>query len=198
MADTWNHRIQKFDDQLRPIRRWGSYANVTGAALSSQAPISFFGPRDIAIDVEGNLWVTDTGNKRVQKFSPDGAPLSVFGGPGRGPGQFQEPSGIAIAPDGSILVADTWNRRVQRFTREFRFESEFPVSGWAGQSVVNKPYMAVDGRGTIVVTDPESHRLLRYDASGTPLSVLGRQGGDAASLNGPRSEERRVGKECRL
>ncbi|MEK7216315.1 MAG: 6-bladed beta-propeller, partial [Chloroflexota bacterium] len=185
VADTWNHRIQKFDDQLRFVRRWGSYGNVSGAALSSQTPINFFGPRDVAVDGEGNLWVTDTGNKRVQKFSPDGAPLGVFGAPGRGPGQFQEPVSLAITSTGQILVVDTWNRRVQRFTRDFRFEGEFPVSGWAGQSVANKPYIAVDSRGNVVVTDPESHRILRYDASGAPLAVLGRVGSDATALNGP-------------
>ena len=185
VADTWNHRIQKFDGQLRFVRRWGSYGNVTGAALASQNPVNFFGPRDIAIDADGNLWVTDTGNKRIQKFTPDGAPLGAFGGPGRGQGQFQEPVGIAVMSTGSILVADTWNRRVQRFTREFGFEREFSVSGWAGQSVVNKPYIAADGQGNIVVTDPESHRLLRYNASGAPQSVFGRIGSDATSLNGP-------------
>ncbi|MBI4499323.1 MAG: TIGR03663 family protein [Chloroflexi bacterium] len=183
VADTWNHRIQQFDAQLRLVAAWGEFANVTGPPTSS--PGLFFGPRAIAIDGDGNLWVTDTGNKRVQKFAPDGRALAVFGGAGTGPGRFAEPVGIAIAPNGDILVADTWNRRVQRFDRNFTFLSEFPVRAWPGEGILNKPYLAVEPGGAILVTDPEYHRVLRFSPQGVPLAALGRFGTGPAEVQLP-------------
>ena len=82
-------------------------------------PGKFWGPRDIAIDAEGNVYVTDTGNKRVQKFTPDGQFLQAWGGGGIVPGTFEEPVGIDIESQGNIYVADTWNRRMQKFDPNF-------------------------------------------------------------------------------
>ncbi|HLC29872.1 MAG TPA: flippase activity-associated protein Agl23, partial [Dehalococcoidia bacterium] len=183
VADTWNHRIQKFDAGLKFLGKWGSFASVpTGG---KENPGKLYGPRDIAVDAEGNLHVTDAGNKRVQEFSPDGKVLGVFGEVGNGKGQFQEPVGIAISPSGEILVADTWNLRVQRFTKEFKYVGEFPVAGWAGQNVLNKPYLSTDKDGNILLTDPESHHLLEYSSTGVLLKVLGRFGSDSSSFNLP-------------
>ena len=183
VADTWNHRVQKFTSELVFITKWGSFANVPRGG--SEQTGRFFGPRAVAVDAEGSVFVTDTGNKRVQKFSPTGQFIGVFGEPGSGKGQFQEPVGIAIDGMGEILVADTWNRRIQRFTRELRYVGEFPVAGWVGQSVVNKPYLAADGEGNVFLTDPEGHRVIEYSSTGVLLKVIGRFGADASSFNLP-------------
>ncbi len=182
VADTWNHRIQKFDTDGNFLLEWG-YAAMTGGQLTE--PGAFFGPRAIAIDADGNLYVTDTGNKRVQKFSPDGQFLAQYGGAGAGPGQFDEPVGIAIGPDGTIYVADTWNRRVQAFSPDFAFLREWPVAGWESESVVNKPYIAVDPQGNVYVTDPENFRVIVFDAQGNVKLVFGQYGTDLQSFGLP-------------
>lgn len=183
VADTWNHRVQKFDADLRFVTTWGSYANVPSGGAERLG--SFFGPRAIAVDAEGNLYVTDTGNKRVQKFSPHGLPLASYGTAGSGPGQLQEPVGIAISASGELWVADTWNRRVQHFDKDFSYLGEFPIDGWQGQRIMNKPYLALDAQGNIVVTDPEQHRILRYTPQGQLLQRIGRLGMDPTSFNLP-------------
>ena len=183
VADTWNHRIQKFDSNLRFQAKWGTFGSV--AARGGLRPGAFWGPRGMAIDSADSLYVTDTGNKRVQKFSPDGEVLDIFDGTGRDKGRFQEPVGIAISPSGEILVADTWNRRVQRFDENFKYVGEFPVAGWVGQGVMNKPYLAVGPQGNVLVTDPQSHRMLRYSSTGVLLNVYGRFGSDRSSFNIP-------------
>lgn len=183
VADTWNHRVQKFDSNLRYIAKWGSFASVPGGGPANAG--SFYGPRAIAVDATGSVYVTDTGNKRVQQFSSTGEFQAAFGATGRGPMQFQEPVGIAVAPSGEILVADTWNRRIQRFDREFRYLAEFPVAAWAGQGVTNKPYLAADWMGNIVITDPESQRIMKYTGTGALINVYGRAGTDLSSFNAP-------------
>lgn len=184
VADTWNHRIQKFDPNLRFLAKWGEgLVDNKGQVRGNEG--KFYGPREIAIDAEGNLYVTDTGNKRVQKFDPAGRFLDAFGGQGSGPGQFQEPVGIDIDHQGNIFVADTWNRRIQRFDKDFRFLNQIPVHGWESTGVLNKPYLATDPEGNILVTDPENHRLLRFSPSGELLSVIGKYGSDQSSFSLP-------------
>ncbi|MFQ6057475.1 MAG: flippase activity-associated protein Agl23 [Anaerolineae bacterium] len=184
VADTWNHRIQKFDLQGEFITQWGTFVDTGGTATGEAG--KFWGPRDIAIDAEGNLYVTDTGNKRVQKFSPDGVFLGQWGGAGFAAGQFSEPVGVAISPvSGDIFVADTWNRRVQRFDRDFKPLVQWPVRAWEGESVNNKPYLALDAEDNVYVTDPEGYRVLKFDNQGNLLAVFGQFGVDASSFNLP-------------
>ncbi|MBI4301304.1 MAG: TIGR03663 family protein [Chloroflexi bacterium] len=182
VADTWNHRIQKFDSQLKFLTQWGGFADSQGKATTYEG--KFYGPRDIAIDAAGDLYVTDTGNERVQKFTANGAFLASYGGEGKDEGLFSEPVGIAIDAAGNIYVADTWNHRVQKFAgaANFTFLAQFPIPGWQGQEITNKPYLAIDAQGYILATDPENHRLLRLSPEGTLLSAIGRYGTDKASL----------------
>jgi uncharacterized protein (TIGR03663 family) len=183
VADTWNHRIQKFDQSGEFLAEWGAFGETQGRAKEAQNV--FYGPRGIAVDSEGNVWVTDTGNKRVIKFDPGGNILGQYGGSGAGDGQFQEPVGIAIDSEGHIYVADTWNRRVQVFDSDFHYLRQWPVEGWLGQSAANKPYLAVDGDGNVYVTDPEAYRVIEFDGQGEVLALWGKRGGDMASFDMP-------------
>jgi DNA-binding beta-propeller fold protein YncE len=69
----------------------------------------FDGPRGIAIDSAGNIFVTDTGNGRIEKFSPNGVFNTSIGTKGKGQGQFGEPNGLAIDRFGDVYVAEAAN-----------------------------------------------------------------------------------------
>ncbi|MBC7263720.1 MAG: TIGR03663 family protein [Chloroflexi bacterium] len=180
VADTWNHRIQVFDADGKFVRQWGVFGDMT-----SSGGIVFYGPRDIVIGKDGNLYVSDTGNKRVLKFDRKGNSLGQFGGAGALSGQFQEPVGLAVDTDGNFYVADTWNQRIQKFDQNFAYLTEWSVYGWESQSVVNKPYLATDPEGNVCCTIPESHRIARFSPTGQLLTVWGQYGADATSLNMP-------------
>jgi uncharacterized protein (TIGR03663 family) len=169
VADTWNHRIQKFDANLNLVAEWGKAFTAIGQR--EPAADELFGPRDIAIDIDGNLLVTDTGNKRIVRFTPDGQPLGSFGKAGTGPGQFNEPVGIAVAPNGDIYVADTWNRRVQRFDSKFNYISEFSVIGWSSQEVTAKPYLVVLADGRVILSNPINARIEVYNQAGQAVGA---------------------------
>jgi len=183
VADTWNHRLQKFTADGEFITYWGVFQDTGGELLNPQG--MFYGPRDIAIDAEGNLYVTDTGNKRVQKFDSEGNPLGQWGGGGAEPGQFLEPVGIAVDAQGNIYVADTWNQRVQVFDADFQLLTQRRVEAWLGESIANKPYLAVDGEGNVYTTDPEGYRVLVLNADGELLATFGKYGTDDASFDLP-------------
>ncbi|MGH2585545.1 MAG: hypothetical protein ACRDJE_11580, partial [Dehalococcoidia bacterium] len=179
VADTWNHRIVKLNPELRLIDAWGDPA--TAGRSAEPSPLELYGPRSIVVDADGNIWVADTGNARVIKFSPAGEPLGVHGARGTGPGEFQEPVGMALGPNGELLVADTWNGRVQRFSRDFEHLGEFQVAGWEDPSQENKPYLAVLPEGSVIVSVPDHGRIERIGADGrgrTSWDSFG-DGGDA-------------------
>ena len=76
------------------ITEWGTSGNRNG---------EFFNPQNIATDSEGNVYVTDLGNRRVQQFNNDGTFLKAWGSVGSGAGQFHPVSGIAI-DENSVYV----------------------------------------------------------------------------------------------
>jgi uncharacterized protein (TIGR03663 family) len=180
VADTWNHRVQAFSATGEFLHQFGEYTNVQHDA--QEDPGNFWGPRDIAIDAQGNLYVTDTGNKRVQKFDPQGNFLQLWGGGGIVPGAFEEPVGIDIDDQGNIYVADTWNRRVQKFDANFEPLLQWDVAGWDSETVVNKPYLTVGPEGRVFVSDPEGYRIIAYTPTGEVDVTWGQYGQDLASM----------------
>jgi len=182
VADTWNHRIQKFDAQGRFLKQWGVFGDTAGALGATNV---FYGPRDIVVDNEGNLLVSDTGNKRIIKFTPDGEFIEQWGGGGSLNGEFREPVGLAVDGAGNVYVADTWNQRIQKFDASFNFLMQWAVLGWEGEGVSNKPYLAVDAGGNVYATAPEYHRVVKFNGTGKVLAVWGQFGSDPSSFNMP-------------
>jgi uncharacterized protein (TIGR03663 family) len=180
VSDTWNHRIQKFDNQGNFVTMWGQFGS-TGGELGQ--PALFYGPRSVVVGQDGNLYVVDTGNKRVQSFTPGGDFVAQYGGSGVVEGRFDEPVGLAQDAGGNWFVADTWNRRIQKFDPQFNFVTQWPVDGWVSQSVVNKPGLAVDGaRNVVYAVDPDNYRVLAFSTDGAFRSTFGQYGGDAMSF----------------
>ncbi|MBW7882219.1 MAG: SMP-30/gluconolactonase/LRE family protein [Caldilineaceae bacterium] len=177
VADTWNGRIQVFDLEGNLLRKWGIFA-TTNAELGD--PNALFGPRGLAIDLDGNLLVADTGNKRILKFTPGGELIEQIGGGGVIAGRFEEPTDVTVDPtDGSYLVADSWNGRVQRFSTEMDYLGEFLVPGWSGREVSQKPFLTVLADGAIYATDPATALIIVFNRDGTVRGAFGGSGVDA-------------------
>lgn len=171
VADTWNHRIQKFSASGAFISMWGVFDQ-------SEDPNSFWGPRDIAVDSEGNIFISNTGNKRIVVFDENGGFITQFGGVGFGLGQFDEPVGIGVnLESGLIYIADTWNQRMQVFQPNelggYDPVNSWDIIGWYGQSLENKPFVAVGNQGNVYVSDPELSRVLVFSPDGNILNYFG-------------------------
>jgi sugar lactone lactonase YvrE len=168
VADTWNHRVQKFAPDTvgfdgEPLASWGRFAKVTANDAAGWG--AFFGPRGIDIGPEGNVYVTDTGNNRVQVFDAQGKFLRVFGIAGDGFGQLREPAGIAVGADGEVYVADSWNHRIQDFHTSGLPMREWGVPVWGNLRLDDRPQLAVTA-DSVIATDPVYQRILIYDLAG--------------------------------
>ena len=106
----------------------GSHGNGTG---------QFNDPAGIVIDPKGYLFVVDSLNNRIQKFTSNGTFVSQWGTFGDGPGNFNDPLGITLDyTSGFVYVTDTGNDRIQKFTSNGTFVSQWGNSGSGnGQSI---------------------------------------------------------------
>lgn len=115
VVDTQQDQVMVYDaDSLKLIRKIGT----AGKNHFSTSPGDFGAPSNVAVDKEGNVYVSDTMNNRVEIFDADGNFISEFGKHGDGPGYFARPKGIAVDGDGHIWVADAYQQNVQVFNRE--------------------------------------------------------------------------------
>ncbi|MFZ1804752.1 MAG: 6-bladed beta-propeller [Nitrospira sp.] len=120
VVDMGNHRIQKFDTSTNVLpqllTKWGgsSAAGHASSALAQEAG-QLRSPWGITVDGAGHLYVTDTGNHRIEKFDREGNFITQWGGFGNGDGQFNFPYGVAVDAKGSVFVVDSGNTRVQQF-----------------------------------------------------------------------------------
>jgi len=127
VVDTQQDQVLVFDaDSYKLLRRIGT----SGKKHTLTDPGDFSLPTNVAVDQQGNVYVTDTLNNRVESFDADGNFISQFGTPGDGPGHFARPKGIAIDCDGHIWVADEVQNRVQVFDQSGRLLIYFGGLGW--------------------------------------------------------------------
>jgi DNA-binding beta-propeller fold protein YncE len=115
VSDVDQDQVLVYDaDTFKLKRRIGT----GGRKHELNTPGDFARPTGLAVDREGNLYVADTLNNRIEIFDGDGKFVSTFGKAGDGPGYFARPKGVAIDGDGHIWVVDGQQDRVQVFNRE--------------------------------------------------------------------------------
>jgi DNA-binding beta-propeller fold protein YncE len=166
VADTWNHRVMVLDAEGNLVRELGRSGEITDTGDSTDPAVSpglFYGPRSIAI-ADGEIYVTDTGNERVQVFASDGTFLRAFGGTGSEPGQLLEPVGIAIGPDGLVYVADTGNTRISVFQKDGTPVTQLPVPQWTGQ-FGQQSFLRFGPDGLLYITSPGNAAVLVWNGN---------------------------------
>jgi DNA-binding beta-propeller fold protein YncE len=137
------------------LARWSQTS--LGLSFGSEDPED----NALAIGPDGNLYVTDS-SQRVTVISPEGRVLRRWGGPGKGPGEFNFVSNnggntvigkLAVDSHGLVYVSDSGNARIQVFTPEGRFVRQFGSFG-EGSGQFHFAYgVAVDEAGNVYVVD---------------------------------------------
>lgn len=182
VADHTNQRVQKFSHDGKLLGVFGANG---GDGTAGGAPGEFFEPRGLSSDAEGNIYVAEMVNHRVQVLRNDGSYLRAWGKNGIGGygqvgsayGEFSLPYQTAVDADGLVWVTDTDNERVQVFTREGQFVRAFGANNADGTigslpGEFHKPYGAAsDCVGNVYITEQENRRVQVFGERGAPKPV---------------------------
>ena len=151
---------------------------VTGNKGSSGGQLNC--PRDIDLDSDGNIYVVDSLNHRIEKFSSRGVFLSSWGEQGSKEGKFQEPCGIGIdRKNGYVYVADTWNHRIERFSLDGVYQFSWKGDFYGPRDVV------ADSHGDIYVSDTGNCFIKKYNQKGELLKQFGSKGSNDGQFQEP-------------
>lgn len=134
-------------------------------------------PRGIAVDQSGYVYVADTFNHRIVKYSSSGSYIKEWGGEGSANNQFNYPTRVAVDSKGYLHVADSVNNRVVKYDSDGNYQSK--IGGTFGSGDYQFKFaqaVTVDNGDNIYVADNENHRIVKYNYSGTYLTKWGSYG----------------------
>lgn len=181
----------------RRLVGWLTAAVVAATVLVAQpggaagATADMNGPRTLAVDEGGRVFVTDTDNHRILRIDPSGAVITVagtgeagYGGDG-GPAtaaRLWRPHGIAVDGAGNVYVADSPNHRIRRID-PVGIITTVAGTGRAGYGGDGGPATAadldrprnlvVDAAGNLIIADTGNYRVRRVDRNGIITTIAG-------------------------
>lgn len=148
------------DPPYKLLRRIGT----GGKNHTLTTPGDFSKPTYLAVDADGNLFVSDTWNNRIEVFDADGKFIRTFGKAGDGPGYFARPKGIAIDCDGHVWVADGVQDRLQVFTPDGHLLAYLGGHGLLPGQFESLINVTIDKNNRVITTEQLAPRaqLFRY------------------------------------
>jgi hypothetical protein len=161
VADYGNQRIQRFNSAGAYVGQWGGAGSGNGQ-FGVQSAIPYNGPYGIAVDGNGDIYVTDPANSRVQKFSATGSYITQWGSYGVGNSQFLDLGGISVDQYGKVYVVDPADECVQVFTNTGSFITRWGTPGY-GNDQFQAPFgVAVDLSGFIYTSEAVNDRIQKF------------------------------------
>ena len=143
-------------------------------------------PQSVAVDSAGYIYVADTGNNRIQKFTSAGVYVTQWGTAGSGNGQFSGIRQIAFDSSNNLFVVDSGNSRIQKFappgvpTNPHTYSTKWGTAGTGDGQFSGMSGIAVDSAGSVYATDssilPNSARIQKFTNAGVFTSKFGSYG----------------------
>ncbi len=176
IADTDNHLIRKISPSGVVTTFAGS--GNEGSADGTGTNASFDGPRGMALDASGNLYVADTNHHLIRKISPSGV-VSTLAGGGTEEG-FAFPEDLAVDASGNVFVADGINHKIRKITPAGVVTTfagsgnEGSVDGTGTAADFHRPKgITLDKSGNVYVADTGNHRIRKISPSGVVTTLAG-------------------------
>lgn len=139
------------------------------------------GPFGLAVDAQGNVYVTDAGDNTIKKLSPTGEVLAVWGKTGTAPGELNWPEGVAVDTQGNVYVADFGNGRIQKFSSTGTVLAVWGNTGQQIERIKSPVGIDLDAQGNVYVADVRAHRIVKLSGQGKLLAVWGQANGKVFS-----------------
>lgn len=164
------------------VKLWvRTYANSTGSVAWDDLALNETGwnnkfsyPRSVAVDSNGNIYVTDTYNHQLYKFDSDREYSTSIGSYGTGNGNFYNPYDIAIDTNDNKYIVDYSNNRIQKLNNADGYTTQWGSSGSGNGQFSEASAIAVDtDDGVVYVADSGNHRIQAFDTSGNFLWAIG-------------------------
>ncbi|TBR11479.1 MAG: HYR domain-containing protein, partial [Candidatus Nitrosotenuis sp.] len=167
----------------QPAAAAGNYPFVSTWGQQGLAKTGAFTfPQYAAVDESGNVYVTDLGNARVQKFDNDGSYLHSWGSKGTLPSEFHAPAGIAVK-NNYVYVIDHELSSVKKFDVSGNFIKAWGSEGTDSAKLKLPNDIAVSNDNSIYVVDTGNSRVQKFDSDGKFLLTIGSSGtGDGQFL----------------
>ncbi len=177
IADALNHRIQRFNIFTEEIISWGDFGDGPGQ-FGGESLIGGGYILGMTADSDGNIYVADIFNNRVQKFDADGNYITEW--------EASYPSGIAIDQDSNIFTSDPFgNNIIQKFDSNGVLIKEFGGVGSENGQFNLAAGLFIDFNNYLYVADGNNNRIQKFDTDGNFLDKWGELGGDLAQFNQP-------------
>lgn len=142
-------------------------------------------PNSLAVDKEGNVYLSDEWLQQISVFDPDGKFQHRWGTEGKGDGQWNRPAGLAFDHADNLLVVDSLNHRIQRFSKEGQFLDQWGGPG-SDEGQFNMPWgITVDSQVNVYVADWRNDRIQKFTPDGRFLMAIGRAGDADGEFNRP-------------
>ena len=173
VADSRNNRVQHLTADGQVLQSWGTFADISlGAAPGG----TFYEPWGIAVGPDGSVYVTDTWNHRVEKFTADGQFVTMWGyfGQAEQPEAFWGPRGVAVDAQGRVFVVDTGNKRVVVFGPNGEPVTSFGSAGFDPGQFDEPVGIAFSSDGLVFITDTWNQRIQVFQpgADGTVFTPI--------------------------
>ena len=153
------HTVKIFDMQ-------GKLIGHLGKGKGSD-PGQFLFPTYVTLDPQGDVYVADTLNSRVQEFDPEGKYLKSYGERGNSWGMFDKPKGVALDSYGNLYVVDSGWSNIQIFNQKKQILMFFGGRGPIPGMLRNPTSIAIDKNNKIYVGDFLNHRIEVYQLENT-------------------------------
>ena len=187
VVDAGNHRIQKFTSDGEFVLQWGKYG--------SRDENFDFGEEDteirggITVDMDGFVYVSDTGNSCIKKFTSRGEFLEKQGiadwqYTGVEKIVFSHPAGLDTDENGSLYVTDPGNPGIMKLSGD-RLLAHWGGAGKNPGTFNNPAGLALDLTGNIFVCDQGNHRIQKFSSHGELMAVFGKKGPVAGDFDFP-------------
>jgi sugar lactone lactonase YvrE len=154
---------------------WGSQGSGDG---------SFSSPYHLDVDPAGFVYVCDSGNHRIQKFTGDGLHVGTWGSHGSGNGQFSGALTIAVDDAFNVFVADYSNARIQKFTSDGTFIGSWGTQGSAPGQFYRPRGISVDDVGHVYIADTDNNRIQKFTGDGVYITEWSVPGPFDVSVDG--------------